>query len=68
MSTPWSDIEVGMAMMLGLPILLIHDIDITQGVFDNKLNECFIGKINLDLDTRLIERNPIFENWLNKVQ
>ena len=43
-------------------------IDITQGVFDNKLNECFIGKINLDLDTRLIERNPIFENWLNKVQ
>lgn len=68
LSTPWSDIEVGMAMMLGLPILLIHDIDITQGVFDNKLNECFIGKINLDLDTRLIERNPIFENWLNKVQ
>ena len=68
LSTPWSDIEVGMAIMLGLPILLIHDIDITQGVFDNKLNECFIGKINLDLDTRLIERNPIFGNWLNKVQ
>lgn len=68
LSTPWSDIEVGMAMMLGLPILLIHDIDITQGVFDNKLNECFIGKINLDLDTRLIERNPIFEYGIRIIQ
>lgn len=65
--TPWNDIEVGMALMNGLPILLVHDADITQGVFDQNLNECFVGKISTEIDTRRIERNPIFEAWINKV-
>lgn len=65
--TPWNDIEVGMALMTGLPILLVHDKDITQGVFDVNLNECFVGKISTDIDTRRIEKNPAFEDWINKV-
>lgn len=65
--TPWNDIEVGMALMTGLPILLVHDADITEGVFDKNLSECFVGKISADTDIRRIDRNPVFEDWINKV-
>lgn len=67
LTTPWTDIEVGMALMTKLPILLVHDTDITDGVFDDNLNECFVGKISTEIDIRRIERNPVFENWINKV-
>lgn len=67
MSTPWSDIEVGMSLMLGLPVLLVHDGEVTQGVFDDNLNECFLGKIRVDTDIRDIEHNPVFDNWINKI-
>lgn len=68
MSTPWSDIEVGMSLMLGLPVLMVHDGEVKQGVFDDNLNECFIGKICVDTDIRDIEHHPVFDNWINKVE
>ena len=54
--------------MLGLPVLMVHDGEVKQGVFDDNLNECFIGKICVDTDIRDIEHHPVFDNWINKVE
>lgn len=68
LSTPWSDIEAGMALMRGLPILLVHDKEITSGVFDNVLSEYFVGEISSDFDIRKINTNKVFESWIKKVE
>lgn len=66
--TPWSDIEVGMALMRGVPILLVHDKDISSGVFDNILSEYFVGEISSDYDIRKIGTNKIFDSWIKKIE
>lgn len=68
LSTPWSEIEVGMALMKGLPILLVHDKEVTSGIFDNILSEYFIGEISSEFDIRKIGTNKTFESWLKKLE
>lgn len=64
--TPWNEIEVGMGLMAGLPILLIKDEEINSGVFDKNLSECFVGTIPSTLDCRQIETNKEFIFWHSK--
>lgn len=66
LSTPWSEIEVGMGLMKGMPILLVTDPDITDGVFDDNLSECFVSKISTTEDCRKLEQNKSFEEWISK--
>lgn len=68
LSTPWSEIEAGMAIMRGIPILLVHDKEITSGIFDNVLSEYFVGEISSDFDVRKIETNKVFESWIKKIE
>ena len=65
MPTPWNEIEVGMGVMAGLPILLVKDCMINSGVFDSNLSECFIGTITTDADIRNLELNKEFAAWRN---
>ena len=67
-STPWNDIEVGMAIMKGIPILLVHDKDIKVGVFDSILSEYSLERITSDCDLRKIGKNPVLNAWIKKVQ
>lgn len=64
--TPWNEIEVGMGLMAGLPILLVKDNDINSGVFDINLSECFVSTITNDVDCRKLETNQDFVNWRAK--
>lgn len=64
LSTPWSEIEVGMAIALGRPILLIHDKEVTEGVFDPILSEYFVGSISTDIDIAKIDTNKTFDSWV----
>lgn len=66
MPTPWNEIEVGMGIMAGLPILLVKDNEINSGVFDSNLSECFVGTISVDDDTRNLEYNNEFVAWRTK--
>ena len=68
LSTPWSEIEVGMGLMKGMPILLVSDPEICDGVFDNKLSECFVANISTAEDCRKLEQNWAFENWISKIE
>lgn len=67
MSTPWNEIEVGMGLMKGMPIMLVTDPAICNGVFDNNLSECFIAHISTTEDCRELEQNKDFENWFSKI-
>lgn len=67
LSTPWSEIEVGMGLMKGMPILLVTDPEINNGVFDQSLSECFVAHISTTEDCRKLEQNKAFEEWLSKI-
>lgn len=62
MSTPWNDIEVGMALMEGMPVLLIKNPMVDMGVFDDKLSECFIASISTTDDNRKLSLTKKFKD------
>ena len=67
LSTPWNEIEVGMGMMKGMPILLVKNPAIEEGIFDEKLSECFVATISTDDDIRELDYNPEMQKWLSKL-
>ena len=67
LSTPWSDIEVGMGLMKGMPILLVVDPDIDYGIFDNALSECYVATIPSTYDSKELEKNSQLKEWLSKL-
>lgn len=67
LNTPWNEVEVGMALMRGLPILLVKDEGIDSGIFDEKLSECFVASISADYDCRNIASNQDFISWCNQI-
>jgi hypothetical protein len=62
-STPWCQIEAGMAVMFNLPLLLVVDSDLTKGVFDPSLDEHNVFRLTAP-PHRLA---PAFANWLAAV-
>ena len=67
LSTPWNEIEVGIGLAVGMPILIIHDPTITDGVFDDGLSECFVARISSKEDSRRLEYNKSFQEWFSKL-
>ncbi len=47
LATEWNHIEAGLAYALGIPILVIHDISITRGIFDRGSLNSFLYQIDL---------------------
>lgn len=67
LSTPWNEIEVGIGLAIGMPILLVHDPIISDGVFDDGLSECFVARILSTEDSRRLEYNKSFQEWFSKL-
>lgn len=67
LSTPWNEIEVGIGLAVGMPILLVHDPIINEGVFDNVLSECFVARVLSTEDSRRLEYNKSFQEWFSKL-
>lgn len=67
LSTPWNEIEVGMATMIGIPVLLVKDEDIYDGIFDDVLSESFIFTLPSTTDIKELDRNQVFTEWLSKI-
>ena len=67
LSTPWNEIEVGIGLAVGMPILLVHDPIINEGVFEGGLSECFVSKILSTEDSRRLEYNKEFQRWYSKL-
>lgn len=67
LSTPWNEVEVGMATMIGIPILLVKDDDIEDGIFDDVISESFISTLASKTDVKELDRNQTFTAWLSKI-
>ena len=67
LSTPWNEIEVGIGLSVGMPILLVHDPIISEGVFDGGLSECFVGRVLSTEDSRRLQFNEEFQGWYCKL-
>ncbi len=67
LSTPWNEIEVGIGLSVGIPILLVHDPIINEGVFDDGLSECFVSRIPSTEDSRRLSYNRSFQEWFAKL-
>lgn len=66
LSTPWNEVEVGMAAMIGIPILLVKDNSIEDGIFDRIISESYIYTLPTDTDIKELEQNQIFTEWLSR--
>lgn len=67
LSTPWNEIEVGIGLAVGMPILLVHDRIISEGIFENELSECFVARVLSTEDSRRLEYNRSFQEWYSKL-
>lgn len=63
--TDWNNVETGMGVMKGLPILLVHDKSVKNGIFDAKLSEIFVASILTETGVGKIENHPAFIKWLS---
>lgn len=50
LSTPWNQIEAGMAIALGLPLLVAREKGVEGGVFDIGSSDRFIHRLSLALN------------------
>lgn len=62
--TSWNDVEVGMGLMCGLPILLVKDEDVRTGIFDEHLSEYFIATVPAGIAVSAVEKNEGVGRWL----
>lgn len=67
LSTPWNELEVGMGLMAGLPVLLVHDAEVDFGIFDKMLSEYFVTVVDSSVDSMHLETNSGFVNWLSQM-
>jgi len=58
-ATPWSQIEAGMALMMGLPVLVIAEADVEGGVFDLAGSEHNLFRLRFDEDLG----SSVFTEW-----
>lgn len=70
LSTSWNEIEVGMGVMLGIPILLVKTDELKTGIFDSCISEIMLDKISSKTDFSDLRKFEIDENfisWLSKL-
>jgi len=68
LATPWNHIEAGMAAMMGLPILVLADEGVNDGIFEKELDDAllFHSSFSKTLDTKKL-RNDI-DSWFNAIK
>lgn len=62
-TTPWSQIEGGMAVMLGIPILVFRERRVSGGIFDIDANEVGLYQVFVDDDPSSQVFLSPFSNW-----
>ena len=67
LTTPWCELEVGMGIMNKIPLLIVKDSEITEGVFDECLSESFVFRIDANSDIRKLSSSTAFHDWLEQI-
>lgn len=68
LSTPWNQIEAGMATMARLPILLINEAGISGGIFDPTLGEPLVYRVSIEEDWNAPASQNTFADWCADVR
>jgi hypothetical protein len=68
LSTPWNQIEAGMAAMRGLPILLVCQRGLAGGIFDLERSDHLMYRIDLEEDQSAHTFQESFANWYAAVR
>ena len=63
LSTPWNQIEAGMAVMLGLPMLVICQRGVSGGIFDTASGEHQVYKVGIEEDWNASTFINSFTGW-----
>lgn len=66
-NTPWNELEVGLGAMKGLPILLVKDDEIENGIFDKNLSESYIATVSTSDSLDKIVNSDPFRTWEEKI-
>ncbi len=67
LNTPWNEIEVGLGAMKGIPILLVKDKEINNGIFDENLSESYIVTVPSSQKTTEVFESKAFKLWYSKI-
>lgn len=65
LATAWNHVEAGMGLMKKIPILLLSDNGITEGVFDPNVNDPLIFRSTFD--ESLNPRSKVMQLWMTAV-
>ncbi|WP_288238236.1 pentapeptide repeat-containing protein [uncultured Alistipes sp.] len=66
--TPWNEIEIGMGLMAGMPILLIQDEEIDFGIFDTHISETSLNVIYTNsADFKKFPEHKEFISWKSDI-
>jgi hypothetical protein len=64
LATPWAQIEAGMALMAGLPVLIVSDPQIRGGVFDMLPSEHLLFRAEPDG----LANSSAFQDWCTSIR
>lgn len=71
LSSPWLHAEVAMAVMQGMPVLIVKE-NINEGLFDDLISETSIQVLYLDdfkiRDFKTGDPNSAYSEWLSKIK
>jgi hypothetical protein len=68
LATPWNHIEAGMAAMLGLPILVLADKGINDGIFENTLDDSLLFHSSFTTALNTGKLRSSINEWLNAIK
>ena len=67
--TPWNEIEIGMGLMIGMPILLIQDEEIDFGIFDRHISETSLNVVYANsADFKKFPEHKEFISWKSRIE
>lgn len=69
LATEWNHIEASLAYAKGLPLLIIHQVGISRGVFDRGAGNAFLYEVDLSLPSWPLtdQVSGAFDNWKQRV-
>ena len=67
-STPWNEIEAGMAVMRDLPLLVVSQKDVTGGIFDASMAEPRVRRLVVEDDWTSTNSSRLLADWYADVR
>lgn len=64
-STPWNQIEAGIGIAQEKPALLIHESEVTDGLFDPMVQDSLIHRVEIDSDLKGV--SEVSKKWVNSL-